>query len=338
MDEELARFDGLSAAPGRVPRRLRLVVYAVRAAARARLPLGDLGGRGGAPRRARAWRRRVARREHAVRARLHRRLRRARRRRGRDRQRCSTSGTQHEFAGFVLVVLGLAFIGLLPVAGAVVAPGLLGARGARLERAARRRVRGLRGARASAPCSARSSCSPATPARSSRGVVLLAAYSLGLGVAFVLAGVAFARAMTRLPLGARPLPRILQIVGGADPRRARPAALLRPRWWLNVAREPRCSRRSGSTRSSSGRASAGDARRSRAPPRPARARGDVDASVPARTRASRRAPSRAAARSRPVAAPGLVPGDGDVDETLEEVALLRRAARQATSSSSCASK
>src|SRR6266536_2752322 len=65
---------------------------------------------------------------------------------------------QKEVAGFVLVVLGLAFAGLLPWPERLLAPGAIG------------RAR-------------------------ARGSILLFAYSLGLAVAFVLAGIAFAQAM-----------------------------------------------------------------------------------------------------------------------------------------------
>ena len=60
-----------------------------------------------------------------------------------------------------------------------------------------------------------------------RGVVLLLAYSLGLGAAFVLAGVAFAHAM-RAFRWVRSHYQALRIVSGVDPDRARAAALLRP--------------------------------------------------------------------------------------------------------------
>ena len=103
--------------------------------------------------------------------------------------------TQLKIAGFVLVVLGLAFVGLLPWPERAVAPGLL----------ARARGRGsnalLGGAFAvcAAPCIGTVLASILVLASSSgtiaRGVVLLVAYSLGLGAAFVVAGVAFAHAM-----------------------------------------------------------------------------------------------------------------------------------------------
>ena len=54
---------------------------------------------------------------------------------------------QFEIAGFVLVVLGLAFLGALPMPERIFAPSLLQPRArTRLERAPRRCVRGVRGA------------------------------------------------------------------------------------------------------------------------------------------------------------------------------------------------
>ena len=103
--------------------------------------------------------------------------------------------TQTEIAGFVLVVIGLAFVGLLPLPERTVAPGLL--QGAR-----RRGSSALLGgafAVCAAPCIGTVLASVLVLASSSgtvaRGVILLVAYSLGLGAAFVLAGVAFAHAM-----------------------------------------------------------------------------------------------------------------------------------------------
>lgn len=103
--------------------------------------------------------------------------------------------SQTEIAGFVLVVLGLAFMGLLPWPERAVAPGLL----------ARARGRGssvfLGGAFAvcAAPCIGTVLAAVLVLAADTstvlRGSILLAAYSAGLGVAFLLAGVAFAHAM-----------------------------------------------------------------------------------------------------------------------------------------------
>jgi cytochrome c-type biogenesis protein len=103
--------------------------------------------------------------------------------------------TQLKIAGFVLVVLGLAFLGLLPWPERAVAPGLL-------QRARRRGSNALLGgafAVCAAPCIGTVLASILVLASGSgtiaRGIVLLIAYSLGLGAAFVLAGVAFAHAM-----------------------------------------------------------------------------------------------------------------------------------------------
>jgi cytochrome c-type biogenesis protein len=103
--------------------------------------------------------------------------------------------TQIKIAGFVLVVLGLAFAGLLPWPERAVAPGLL-------QHARRRGSNALLGgavAVCAAPCIGTVLASILVLASGSgtiaRGIVLLVAYSLGLGAAFVLAGVAFAHAM-----------------------------------------------------------------------------------------------------------------------------------------------
>ena len=103
--------------------------------------------------------------------------------------------TQIKFAGFVLVVIGLGFAGLLPWPERTVAPGLV-------EHARRRGSNALLGgafAVCAAPCIGTVLASILVLASSTgtiaRGVVLLVAYSLGLGAAFVVAGVAFAHAM-----------------------------------------------------------------------------------------------------------------------------------------------
>ena len=100
-----------------------------------------------------------------------------------------------EVAGFVLVVIGLAFAHLLPLPQRVVAPGLLtGARdsGSNV-------LLGGAFAVCAAPCVAPILASALILAGSSstaaQGAVLLFAYSLGLAVPFVLAGLVFAPAM-----------------------------------------------------------------------------------------------------------------------------------------------
>jgi len=103
--------------------------------------------------------------------------------------------TQTEIAGFALIVIGLGFVGLLPMPERAVAPGLL-------QKARHRGSAALLGAAfavCAAPCIGTVLASILVLASSSggvgRGVLLLFAYSLGLGAAFVAAGVAFAHAM-----------------------------------------------------------------------------------------------------------------------------------------------
>jgi cytochrome c-type biogenesis protein len=120
-----------------------------------------------------------------------------------------------ELAGFVLVVLGLAFLGLLPWPERVVAPGLL--------TGARRRGSGaLLGAAfavCAAPCIGTVLASVLVLAGNTetavKGSVLLAAYSAGLGIAFVLASVAFVRAMSAFRW-LRDHYRVIRMVSGAS--------------------------------------------------------------------------------------------------------------------------
>jgi cytochrome c-type biogenesis protein len=102
---------------------------------------------------------------------------------------------QTEIAGFVLVVLGLAFVGLLPWPERTVVPGLA----THARRTGSAVLLGGAFAIVAAPCIGTVLASILVLASSSggviRGIILLFAYSLGLGAAFVLAGVAFAHAM-----------------------------------------------------------------------------------------------------------------------------------------------
>jgi cytochrome c-type biogenesis protein len=103
---------------------------------------------------------------------------------------------QKEIAGFVMIVIGLAFIGLLPVPTRLMAPGLL--TGARSTGSAL--LLGAAFATCAAPCIAPWLTTILLLASDSdtvaRGATLLAAYSLGLAAAFLLAGISFARAMS----------------------------------------------------------------------------------------------------------------------------------------------
>jgi len=140
--------------------------------------------------------------------------------------------TKNELAGFLLIVIGLGFIGLLPWPERSVAPGLLA------------RVRGssilLGGAFAvcAAPCIGAVLGAILTLAAKSgtvaSGVVLLAAYSLGLGAAFVLAAVAFTKAMGAFRW-VRDQYRVIQIAGGVTLVALGLLLFFDRSWWLNVA-------------------------------------------------------------------------------------------------------
>jgi cytochrome c-type biogenesis protein len=141
---------------------------------------------------------------------------------------------QSEIAGFVLVVLGLVFVGALPIPERVVAPGLL--------RGARRRGSGvlLGGAFAvcAAPCIGTVLAAVLVLASDTgavlKGAVLLAAYALGLGAAFIVAGVAFTRAMGAFRW-ARDRYRAIEIASGVTLVALGLLLFFHRDWWLHVA-------------------------------------------------------------------------------------------------------
>src|SRR3954452_12369841 len=145
-----------------------------------------------------------------------------------------SASAQAEIAGFVLVVLGLAFLGALPMPERVLAPGLL--------TGARRRGSGLLlgGAFAvcAAPCIGTVLAAVLVLASDTgtviKGAVLLAAYALGLGAAFIVAGIAFTRAM-RTFRWARDRFRLLEIVSGAILVALGLLLFFHKDWWLHVA-------------------------------------------------------------------------------------------------------
>jgi cytochrome c-type biogenesis protein len=145
-----------------------------------------------------------------------------------------SASAQAEVAGFVLVVLGLVFVGALPMPERVVAPGLL--------QGARRRGSGvlLGGAFAvcAAPCIGTVLAAVLVLASDTgavlKGAVLLAAYALGLGAAFLVAGIAFTRAMTAFRW-ARDRYRIIEIVSGATLVALGLLLFFHRDWWLHVA-------------------------------------------------------------------------------------------------------
>ena len=139
--------------------------------------------------------------------------------------------------------------------------------------------------------------SRATRTPSCAASILLAAYSLGIAAAFVFVGIAFTRAMARVPLGARPL-HVIRVASGATSSRSALLLFFDRDWWLNVATPP-------SPRLGRARAVLGRLRRPRAS---ARSRGPTEqysltrsrAAAPIRRRSSGSAePARAPLSSRP---------------------------------------
>jgi cytochrome c-type biogenesis protein len=145
-----------------------------------------------------------------------------------------SGSAQTDVAGFVLVVLGLAFVGLLPVPERVIAPGLLAG--------ARQRGSGalLGGAFAvcAAPCIGTVLAAVLVLAGDTgtvlKGAVLLAAYALGLGAAFLLAGVAFARAMGAFRW-LRDRYTLIQVASGLTLIALGLLLFFHRDWWLHVA-------------------------------------------------------------------------------------------------------
>jgi cytochrome c-type biogenesis protein len=140
---------------------------------------------------------------------------------------------QAELAGLVLVVLGLTFVGLLPWPQRLVAPGLL--QGAR-----RRGSSALLGgafAVCAAPCIGTVLASILVLASDTstvlRGAVLLAAYSAGLGFAFLLAAVAFTQAMGAFRW-LRDHYMVIQVVGGVILVVLGLLLFFHRDWWLRV--------------------------------------------------------------------------------------------------------
>ena len=139
-----------------------------------------------------------------------------------------------DVAGFVLVVIGLAFLGLLPVPERVIAPGLL--------TGARRRGSGalLGGAFAvcAAPCIGTVLAAVLVLASDTgtafKGAALLAAYALGLGAAFIAAGIAFSHAMSAFRW-LRDRYTVIQVVSGVTLVVLGLLLFFHRDWWLHVA-------------------------------------------------------------------------------------------------------
>jgi cytochrome c-type biogenesis protein len=145
-----------------------------------------------------------------------------------------SANAQTEIAGFVLVVVGLAFVGLLPVPERVIAPGLLvGAR--------KRGSRALLGgafAVCAAPCIGTVLAAVLVLASDTgtalRGAALLAAYALGLGAAFLTAGLAFGRAMSTFRW-IRNRYTLIQVASGVTLVALGLLLFFHRDWWLHVA-------------------------------------------------------------------------------------------------------
>ena len=150
------------------------------------------------------------------------------------RSNAVSASAQTDVAGFFLVVIGLAFVGLLPVPERIVAPGLL--------TSARRRGSGalLGGAFAvcAAPCIGTVLAAVLVLASDTgtvvKGAILLAAYALGLGAAFVVAGVAFGRAMSAFRW-LRNRYTLIQALSGATLVALGLLLFFHRDWWLHVA-------------------------------------------------------------------------------------------------------
>jgi cytochrome c-type biogenesis protein len=142
--------------------------------------------------------------------------------------------SQVQIAGFVLVVLGLAFLGVLPWPERAVAPGLV----TRARSTGSRALLGGAFAVCAAPCIGTVLASILVLASSTgtllRGVVLLVAYSLGLAAAFVAAGVAFAHAM-RAFRWVRDHYAVVRGVSGATLVALGLLLFFNRDWWLRVA-------------------------------------------------------------------------------------------------------
>jgi cytochrome c-type biogenesis protein len=141
---------------------------------------------------------------------------------------------QLEIAGFVLVVLGFVFMGLLPWPERVVAPGLL----LRARGAGSSFLLGSAFAVCAAPCIGTVLAGILVLAANSRtvirGSILLVAYSAGLAVAFLLAGIAFTRAMNVFRW-LRDHYLVIQRVSGAVLVALGLLLFFHRDWWLRVA-------------------------------------------------------------------------------------------------------
>ena len=146
------------------------------------------------------------------------------------------SETRTAIAGFVLVVLGLAFIGLLPMPTRMAVPGLL--EGAR--RTGSGLLLGAAFAVCAAPCIGTVLASVVVLAGDAssvvRGGAVLLSYSLGLALAFLAAGIAFTRAMGAFRW-LRDHYAVIQVVSGSLLVALGLLLFFNRDWWLRVGAE-----------------------------------------------------------------------------------------------------
>ncbi len=142
--------------------------------------------------------------------------------------------SQLEIAGFVLIVIGLGFLRVLPWPERALAPGLT----RNAQSSGSQVLLGGAFAVCAAPCIGTVLASILVLASSSgtilRGIVLLVAYSLGLGAAFIAAGVAFAHAM-RIFRWTRDHYNVLRMTSGATLVVLGLLLFFDRDWWLRVA-------------------------------------------------------------------------------------------------------
>jgi cytochrome c-type biogenesis protein len=138
-----------------------------------------------------------------------------------------------EIAGFIIVVLGLAFLGLIPWPERVLAPTLLVQAQSRRSNVLIGGAFGVCAAPCIGPVLASILVLAGNTSSVAEGAALLAVYSLGLAVPFVLAAIAFSRAMGAFRW-LRDHYRVIQAAGGASLVALGLLLFFDRFWWLNV--------------------------------------------------------------------------------------------------------
>lgn len=138
-----------------------------------------------------------------------------------------------EIAGFIIVVLGLAFLGLIPWPERVLAPTLLVQARSRRSNVLIGGAFGVCAAPCIGPVLASILVLAGNTSSVAEGAALLAVYSLGLAVPFVLAAIAFSRAMGAFRW-LRDHYRVIQAAGGASLVALGLLLFFDRFWWLNV--------------------------------------------------------------------------------------------------------